>query len=342
MDAPQTDPSAAPSSRRSPWRRIRSWSLRTAAALGLCGALLFTWLWLDARRDRSAWMAARVGQPIEVERQPAPGPEGCSTEALRLGSSSGLSVDLTLLQRPWQPGEPLRPAAVILGGHRTGRDAALLVGDPGGVVVAALDYPLEGSDRIKGLGPILAALPRIRAALLDTAPAAALAVRWLSTQPGIDPARIELLGVSLGAVFAPLAAGLEPAASRLWLVHGGAAPGAWLEHAIERKQKSPLLSALTARLAYLLARGPNFELDPWLAKLPPRELVVVAARDDTRLPRELVLALLDGAPCPARLAWTEGGHVDPKKPEIVRQLIQTVLGGIAGEPPPLYLPGQGG
>lgn len=321
------------------WLRV---ALRMFAGVGLGLAVLLVWLWLDARRDRSAWMAERIGQPGPIERQAAPGPAGCSTEAVRLCSSSGLCVDLTLLQRPWAPGQPLRPAAVILGGHRTGRDAALLVGDPGEVVVAALDYPLEGSDRIKGLGPILAALPRIRAALLDTAPAAALAVRWLASQPGVDPARIELLGVSLGAVFAPLAAGLEPAASRLWLVHGGAAPLAWLEHALERKQKSPLLSSATARLAYLLARGPNFELEPWLARLPPRELVIVAARDDARLPHELVLALLDGAPCPARLAWTEGGHVDPKKPEIVRQLIQTVLGGIAGEPPPPYRPGSGG
>jgi len=36
-----------------------------------------------------------------------------------------------------------------------------------------------------------------------------------------------------------------------------------------------------------------------------------------------------------RVRWTSGGHVDPDEPEIVRELISTVLAGIDGDPPPL-------
>ncbi|MEO0652116.1 MAG: hypothetical protein AAFZ65_15690 [Planctomycetota bacterium] len=296
------------------------------------------WIAIDAHRDRSAWLADRIGQVAAVERRPVEAPQGVLGEAVRLVSTTGLTVELRLLRRPLAAGAPPRPAAVILGGHNTGRDAVELVGDPGDVVVAALDYPIDGNERIKGLIKVLQAVPQLRRALLDTPAAAALATRWLADEPGVDPERIELLGVSLGAAFAPVAAGLEPSVSRLWLIHGGADPREWLDHALRAKVAWPPLRRGASLAAYYLARGPQFQLDPWLTRLQPRELVVVAATDDSKLPTELVEAFMDGAPVPVRFAWTEGGHVDPDEPEIVRELIGTVLDGIAGEPPPIRPP----
>jgi dienelactone hydrolase len=314
-----------------PWLRRGLRLLALALLLGAGGVLALVY---DAHRDRAAWFAARVGRVDLVERRPVEAPPGVSGEAVRLRSSTGLAVELRLLRAPHVPGAALRPAAVILGGHRTGRDAVELVGDPGEVVVAALDYPLEGDDRIKGLRAILESLPRIRRALLDTPAAAALALDWLATEPGVDPARIELLGVSLGGVFAPVAGGISPRAARVWLVHGAGEPRAWLDHGLRRKVGFAPLRWAAGSLAFLLARGPAFAPERWLPDLGSRELVVVAGRNDDRLPAAMVEEYLERVEGPLRLRWTDGGHVDPDEPEILRELVGTVLDGIAGEPPP--------
>ena len=316
-------------------RKLARCAARLILALLALGLLAAAWVHHDAHVDRSQWLADRVGEVSRVERRPVEAPPGVLGEAVRLESTSGLAVDLRILRRPQPPGAPLRPAAVILGGHNTGRDAVALVGDPGEVVVAALDYPIEGDDRIKGLVAVLRAVPKLRRALLETPAAAALATRWLAAEPDVDPDRVELLGVSLGAVFAPLAAGIEPSTSRLWLIHGGADPREWLDHALAPKGSWPPLRRATSGAAYYLARGPQFQPEPWIARLYPRELVVVAATEDPKLPARLVEEFVDSARVPVRFTWTEGGHVDPDEPEIVRELIGTVLDGIAGEPPPL-------
>ena len=322
----------APSPPRHWGRRLR----RTVLVVLLAALGATSWLAIDAHRDRTGDVLRRVGRVVRVEREPVAAPDGVVGEAITLESSSGLVVNLRLLRRATTQSDRLHPAAVILGGHNTGRNAVELVGDPGNVVVVALDYPIDGDEHIKGLVKVLEAVPRIRRALLDTPAAAALALAWLAEEPGVDPNRIELLGVSLGAVFAPIAAGIEPLASRLWLVHGGADPDRWLEHALTDKVAQPQARHAVATLAYYLARGPFFELDPWLARLAPRELVVIAAREDSKLPHQLVEDLLSRTPGIVRFGWTEGGHVDPDEPEIVRALISTVLGGIEGNPPPLW------
>lgn len=302
------------------------------AAVG--GVVAVLWLLHDAYRDRSEELYERVGDVARVQRSPVETGGDYVGEAVRIESTTGLGVDLRLL-RPRGDGLA-RPAAIILGGHRTGRDAVELIGDPGDIVVAALDYPLEGSDRIKGLLPVLGALPRIRAALLDTAPAVALAARWLATEPAVDPARIELVGVSLGGAFAPVAAALEPTIARLWLVHGGAVNHReWLDHALRSKVGSPPLRRATSLAAFVLARGPALRPRDWLDRLPPRDLVLISARHDERLPSPLVEELIAAAPGPLRVVWTEGGHVDTDDPELVRELIATVLDGMGGELPPL-------
>lgn len=343
--APASAPGAAPGDPHgiepgvAPRRRRWRWALRLAVGAAVAtGALVLGglgWIWVDAHADRRDHLIERVGTVAGVARTDVATDGDYRGEAVRLTSTSGLAVDLRLL-RPDPEEGVRRPAAIVLGGHRTGRDAVELVGDPRGVIVAALDYPLEGESRIKGLVPILRALPRIRRALLDTGPAVALAAQWLAEQPDVDPSRIELVGVSLGGVFAPVAAGLEPRIARLWLVHGAATDHReWLDHALREKVAARPLRRATSGLAYLLARGPALRPLDWLAELPPRELVVVAGRADEKLPPAMVRELIERAPGTVRASWTDGGHVDPDEPEIVRELIHTVLSAIDGAPPPL-------
>jgi len=300
--------------------RCRWW--RGLSALLLALTLVATgWLAWQARpkytefESRRAVMQHAVAEPEQDERG------GYLSQAVRVQGDNGLVVNLRVLRPAGATGR--LPLMVLLGGHRTGRDAVKLLGSPGPVVVAALDYPYTGPERPRGLRQSLATVGPARRALLDTPPAVWLALDWLVTQPWVDPARVELVGVSLGVPFAAVAGALEPRFRRVWLIHGGAHNRAWIEHNLEAKVKQAWLRDLAAGLIWLMAHGPTLEAEHWAPRIAPRPLIVIGAREDRRLPPELVQKLYSAANEPKELIWTDGGHVD-RRPEAVQQLLDTV------------------
>ena len=300
-----------------PLHRCRRW----LAGLTLLGLLAnASWLAWQARPKHdyfAARRAALVAASTDTERTEV---GGYVSQAVRVHGDNGLTVDLRVL-RPAGAGR--WPLMVLLGGHRTGRDAVDLLGAPGPIVVAALDYPYDGPERPRGLRQSLATIPAARRALLDTPPAVLLALDWLVTQPWVDPARVELVGVSLGVPFAAVAGALESRFRRVWLIHGGAGNRAWIEHNLKAKVRSDRLRGLAGGLAWLLAHGPTLEAEHWVPRISPRPLIVIGARADRRLPAELVEKLHAIAGEPKELIWIEGGHVD-RRPEAVHRLLDTV------------------
>src|SRR5439155_7057410 len=119
------------------------------------------------------------------------------------------------LRRPRQRAAERLPLVVILGGHYTGRDAARLVGDVPGVIIAALSYPFTGDPR-PSAATFLREIPKIRAAFLDTPPAVMLALDYLLARPDVDSRRVEAIGVSLGAPFMCIAGALDSRFTRVW------------------------------------------------------------------------------------------------------------------------------
>ena len=217
-----------------------------------------------------------------------------------------------------------RPVVVILGGHRTGRAAAQLVGEPGRLAVVAVDYPYDGPDRVRGVGQVLRHAPGMRRAVLNTPRALSQAVDWVLTQAWADPAQVELVGVSLGVPFAAAAGAQDARFSRVWLIQGSADNHAWLEHGLERKIAQPWLRSLGATVVHRLAHGETFRTTEWIAMIAPRPVVVVGAESDQRLPRALVEGLYAAAGEPRELVWVAGGHVNPRRLETVQPLLQLV------------------
>ena len=129
-------------------------------------------------------------------------------EPLRITATSGLAVNVLVRRAVDDTGRRNLPLAVILGGHYTGREAARLLGETPGVVVAALSYPYEGSPRPDAL-TFLKDIPRIRQAFLDTPPAIMIALDYLLRRPDVDRGRVEAIGVSLGAPFVVIAGALD-------------------------------------------------------------------------------------------------------------------------------------
>lgn len=295
------------------------------------------WLAWQGRSKQAELMARRsglVGAEMEPERAET---GGFVSQAVRVHARSGLQVNLRVLRPAGETG-PL-PLMVLLGGHRTGRDAVELFGAPGRFVVAALDYPYDGPEKPRGLGQSLATIPAARRTLLDTPAAVLLAIEWLAVQPWVDPDRMEIVGVSFGVPFATVVAATEPRLRRAWLIHGGAGNRRWIEQNLVDQVTSPALRRPLGGLVWLLTHGPTLDAGHWVARIAPRPVIVIGARSDRRLPPELVERLHAAAGEPKELIWMEGGHID-RRPEAVQLLLEIVRrrlgaeGGAAAAPAP--------
>jgi fermentation-respiration switch protein FrsA (DUF1100 family) len=186
-----------------------------------------------------------------------------------------------------------------------------LVGEPGGIAVVAVDYPYDGPDRVRGFWQGVRHAPAMRHALVDTPRALSQALDWILRQPWADPARIELVGVSLGVPFAAVAGAVDTRFTRVWLIQGAADNAAWLQASLERRISVGWLRRTAAWLLHRLAHGATFDTAGWVARIAPRPVVIVGALEDQRLPREQVTRLYAAAGKPRELLWVPGRHVNP-------------------------------
>ena len=321
-----TNPSAPPSAATPapPRRRRRRRRLAWGAALALLLPLaLLVW---SALRDPLPRILERRSTLAAVREEAAEVLDGHLVQSVRVTAASGLAVDL-LVKRPLaDTGGTVarRPLVLLLGGHKTGRDAVGLIPETQGAVVAAMSYPYHGPHRVKGLA-VLRHVPAIRRAIFDTPPAVLVALDYLLARPDVDAARVEGVGVSLGAPFMVIAGALDPRIARVWSIHGAAGSYGLLETNLRRAIPAAPPRAAVAGLASLLVAGPRMAPERWAPRIAPRPFVMVNATHDVQMPRPLVERLYDAAAEPKSLVWIPGGHVR-SRPEVVRPLIDTVLG----------------
>ena len=292
-----------------------------AALLVMVG--LAAWLVADLARPRHEAFLERRGAVVSaVPEAPVTEPGGFISQGVRISTDAGLQVDARVLRPAVQDG-PL-PVLVLLGGHRTGRDAVALVGDPGDTVMVALDYPYHGELEVRSAASFFRAIGGIQQALLDTPPAASAVLDWLGTQDWADTRQAELIGVSFGVPFVAVAGAMDPRFRRVWFIHGGAGNRGWIEHNLRRRVPQSWLRPPLAWLVHLLVYGNSFDTADWIAKIAPRPVVIIGAHDDELLPPHKVRNLYSAAGQPKELLWTEGGHIDPGRPQLIRALLEMV------------------
>lgn len=286
-------------------------------------------------RDQTHRFAARRSHVVAVEADTAAIDGGDLVETVRLTAASGLVVDMAIRNPAAPPPHDSppnkRPLVVILGGHKTGRDAVHLLGDTRGVLVAALSYPFAGNHRAKGL-EVVRQVPAIRQAVFDTPPAVLLALDHLLERPDVDPARVELVGVSFGAPFVAIAGALDQRVSRVWAVHGSGGVYTPLEHNLRRQLGGRAASIPVAVLATIALSGTQLAPERWAPSIAPRPFMMINASDDTRLPRVAIDRLFASASEPKELIWTTGGHVRSEA-DVVRPLVAMILDRIIGPLP---------
>jgi dienelactone hydrolase len=287
-------------------------------------------VWLT--RDPEPRMLARRSSLADVTEGPLVTDGDHELRDVKLRAVSGLEVELTI-KRPRSVSTPhaRRPLALVLGGHRRGRSAVQFIPDAGEIVVAALSYPYAGEPRPDAL-EFVRDIPSIRQAFLDTPPAIMLALDYLIAQPDIDPDWIELVGVSLGGPFVTIAAALDQRVSRVWVVHGSAGSYGPLEVSMRREIPIPGVRHAAAGLSALIINGPSMAPERWAHRIAPRPFMMVNARDDERMPRDLVERLFDRARQPKKIVWLPGRHVRSNA-AVLKPLVDTVVAMIASDPP---------
>jgi dienelactone hydrolase len=313
-------------------RAARVLALPVVSALGACAPL--------ARDPTPRYLAPARPPLARVITEEATVVDGHVEEVVRLRDAAGLEATL-LVKRPAPTTavpRPRGPLVLILGGHHAGRDAARVIPDTRGHVVAALSYPYRGTHRPRGAGGMLRVAPAVRRAAIETPLAVRLALDWLVVQPWVDAAQVEAVGASLGVPFMSVAAATDRRITRLWAVHGAGRSRALLAHNARPFVAAPPLRGLAARAADALVAGPRLTAERWIGQVAPRPVVLINAEEDERLPRDAVLALWDAAREPRTLVWMPGPHVQRNRPEVIQALLAEVLQRMAAPPVPRAAP----
>jgi len=251
--------------------------------------------------------------------------EGVSQEGgvrkswIEISGSGGLSVECGVLE----PKDPrgTHPAIVLLGGRASGRRA--IDNAPGtlpDVIVLAVDYRLDGPEP-DSVVAALEVVPAVRRRIFEVPLRAILAVDYLRSRKDVDPSRVILVGFSFGALFVPCVAVEDGRFAAAVMVQGGGGLTSLIRHNLE-PWTDEATSFSAAALAGLLLRP----MDPerFAPRVSPVPLLLLNGTKDSRVPRRNVEALFDKAREPKKLVWLDLEHVDPKRPEIVGEIV-TVL-----------------
>lgn len=131
---------------------------------------------------------------------------------------------------------------------------------------------------------------------------------WLASRPDVEPSRIGIVGISLGAIVGGLTAGVDDRFGRsVFIIGGGDLPAILLnpsrETALARKKIAE--AGLSARQIGELCR----DVDPctFAARIRPEEVLMINADADEVIPKAATERFYEAAGRPA-IRWMKGGH----------------------------------
>ncbi len=292
-----------------------------ALVLLLLGAAAL-WILLPVLADPVPGFAARKGELLSVEVTSQRELADSRLSEITLTSTSGLTVELALRQ-PHVP-LPTRPILVMIAGLETGRDAVMMLPATRGVTVAALSYLYEGNREFSRLALALD-LHKVQRAIVDTPPAVMLANDYLLQRVDLDSENLELVGVSFGAFLVAAPAALDPRVRRVWLIHGAGEAARVIDRGLEKSISLAPLRLLVAKFLAAAVGSRYLSPEKWVGRIAPRPVMVINGRADNDLPREAVKVLHDALHMPYEVIWTEGGHIHPKRPETIAEVIDLMF-----------------
>ncbi|GBC91899.1 hypothetical protein HRbin15_00359 [bacterium HR15] len=177
------------------------------------------------------------------------------------------------------------------------------------VLLLTLPYHMERTPPGYDSGDLILQgdVPLLRSALIQAVWDVRRAIDWLARQPEVDPTRIALVGISLGAIMGATALGVEPRLHSAVLILGGVDLAHILWHSIlavrtrmHLREQGYTLSRLREAMADV---EPMHRLTPALGE----KTFVVGARFDIVVPTEDTEKLIRALGNP-RVFWLNTGH----------------------------------
>ena len=285
------------------------------ALLALVIVVLATWCYCHYRLHRSYKDFFTTRNAPVVVQEPSPG-------QLLFISRDGKPVKAKL--RLPTKGKPPYPAAVLMGGIRTGHKAAGLIPDKyinQGIAVISLDYRVAGRLPLPGRDAkwhhYLRYPPHLIASVDDVIDAA----DYLASRKDIDKNNIFLIGVSFGIYFVPAAMAAQEKYAALAIVYGGAPMGKMAAHnfKILPPWSRPMIGTLVDVL--LAPLEPTIHL-PHVGERPVLYLV---STEDEQIPIECVHAVRDSIKGPKTLMYLKTRHVNPKDTKLISELASKAM-----------------
>ncbi|NIM21443.1 MAG: hypothetical protein GTO51_06505 [Candidatus Latescibacteria bacterium] len=232
---------------------------------------------------------------------------------IQLENDKGLEVN-GLIKIP-EPASGPYPALVLLGGLRTGERVIDYIENSGDVVLMALDYPYEGERENLSTLAFLLKIPAIRRAIFNTVPCALLAIDYLAQRADIDRERIIIVGGSVGALFVPAIASVEPRIAAAALLFGAGDLQSLLYANIEM---APPIAGIACWGGSVLASP--VEPLKYIDKISPRPLFMLNGIDDPRIPEQCSLLLHEKAKHPKTIRWISSGHLHVRTEAFQREV----------------------
>ena len=207
----------------------------------------------------------------------------------------------TVWCRFWQPkdGAKRRPAAVLLHWLGGNFDTLELVGlrmAEHGIATVMLYMPNYGPRRAKD-GPkeklqnkdMDAMIAGLRQAVLDVRRAG----DWLAQRPDVEPARIGLVGISLGAVVGSLAAGVDDRFGRsVFMIGGGDLPAIVMNGSKETAAAKERLVKEGFTIEQLRTMWKDIDPITFASRVRPEDILMINAEADEVIPKDCTVRLV--------------------------------------------------
>jgi len=266
--------------------------------------------------------ARAAGELVAVRDSTGIGParDGKPLTEVTLVSDSGLQVRARVRAEGSRSGER-HPAAILIGGYKTGRKAVDIPAETADLVLLSIDYPYSGPERPRGFD-WLRHFGSMRKAILDTPAAVLLAAQYLYGREDVDPRRVSIIGVSLGVPFSVAAAATDKRIAGAALLHGGGDIATMAYYAFADRGPAWVMRSLAWGLSWVVA---PLEPTRYAGDVAPRPVLMVNAAGDEFIPQSSVLELYRALRQPKRIVWLESAHVATSDDEVVDELMSITL-----------------
>lgn len=175
-------------------------------------------------------------------------------------------------------------------------------------LMVQMPYYGDRRPRNKGLSEIMLEKPeRMFQAMEAAVPDFRRAASWLQKRGEVDPDRIGVLGVSLGAIAGALLAGVDPRFNRNVFVIGGGDPATIVWHAPETRGVRRELERMGHTRDTLAESIRGVDPITFAHRINTRQVMLVNATTDKTVPKACTVALWEAMGKPF-IRWHAGGH----------------------------------